>query len=58
MAGRLRKFLWDALAGLALIGLAMLAISFLVGIVKWAVSVALLLAVGYVVWRVFKAATS
>ena len=55
--GRLKKFLWDALAGVALIVLAMMALSFLVGIVKWVISAALFLAVGYVAWRVFKALT-
>ncbi len=55
--GRVGKFLWEALSGLALIVLAVIALSFLVGIVRWAVSVALLLAVGYLAWRVFKALT-
>ena len=55
--GRLKKFLWEALSGLALIVLAVIALSFLAGIVRWAVSVALLLAVGYLAWRVFKALT-
>jgi hypothetical protein len=53
--GRLSKFVWQGLAGLALIVVAMMAIGFLVGIVKWVVSMALFLAAGYVVWRIFKA---
>jgi ABC-type polysaccharide/polyol phosphate export permease len=53
--GRLSRFVWQGLAGLSLIIVAMMAIGFLVGIVKWVVSVALFLAAGYVVWRIFKA---
>jgi len=52
---KLSKFIWQGLAGLALIVVAMMAISFLVGIMKWVVSMALFLAAGYVVWRIFKA---
>jgi hypothetical protein len=58
MAGKLSKFVWQGLAGLALVAAALIALSFLVGIVKWVVSMALLLAVGYVVWRIFKAVVS
>jgi len=58
MAGRLGRFVWQGLAGLALIVLALVAVSFLVGIVRWVVSLALFLAVGYIVWRIFKALTA
>ena len=43
------------LAGLAVILLAWFAISLVVGVIKAAVSLALLLAVGYLVWRVLQA---
>ncbi|MBI5490829.1 MAG: hypothetical protein HY905_26080 [Deltaproteobacteria bacterium] len=53
--GKLKNLLLQGLAGLALIVVAWLALSFLVGLVKWVVSMVVLLAAGYVVWRIFKA---
>jgi hypothetical protein len=55
MAGRLQKFVVQGLAGLAIVALFLVGISFLVGVLRWAVSVALLLALGYVAWRILNA---
>ncbi|MBI5498919.1 MAG: hypothetical protein HY907_01640 [Deltaproteobacteria bacterium] len=53
--GKVKNLVLQGLAGLALIAVAWLALSFLVGLVKWVVSMVVLLAAGYVVWRIFKA---
>jgi hypothetical protein len=54
LKGKAKNLLWQALAGLALIVVAVIALKLLYGLLLWAVSAALLLAAGYVVWRIFK----
>jgi len=53
--GKVKNLLMQGLAGLVLIVVAIIAIKFLVGLLQWVVSMVLLLAAGYVVWRIFKA---
>jgi hypothetical protein len=52
MAGRLGKFVWQGLMGLAVVVLVLVGVSFLVGILKAAVSLGALLLLGYVVWKI------
>jgi hypothetical protein len=57
MSGRVGSFVLQGLAGLILIAVALWVLSVVVGMLKWLLSVALLLAVGYLIWRIFRAAT-
>ena len=53
--GKVKILLMQGLAGLMLIVAAIIALKFLVGLVSWLISMALLLVAGYIVWRIFKA---
>lgn len=53
--GKVKNLLMQGLAGLVLIVVAIIALKFLVGLVSWLISMALLLVAGYIVWRIFKA---
>ena len=53
--GKVKNLLMQGLAGLVVIVVAIIALQFVVGLVKWLISMVLMLAAGYVVWRIFKA---
>ena len=55
MAGKLGTFVARGLLGLLVLVLIGIAISFVLGIIKTAISLAILLGVGYLVWRAINA---
>ncbi|MBN1770253.1 MAG: hypothetical protein JXB32_03235 [Deltaproteobacteria bacterium] len=52
MAGRLGRFVWQGLTGLAVVVLVLVGVSFLIGILKAALSVGALLLLGFVIWKI------
>lgn len=55
MAGGTGKFVVQAITGLVLIVVALWVVSLVIGLIKAAVSVAVMLLIGYAAWRLFKA---
>lgn len=52
MAGRIGRFVWRGLTGLAVLALVMVGVSFFIGILKAALSVGALLLIGFVIWKI------
>jgi succinate dehydrogenase hydrophobic anchor subunit len=55
VAGGTGKFVVQAITGLVLIVVALWVVSLVIGLIKAAVSVAVMLLIGYAAWRLFKA---
>ncbi|NMC72022.1 MAG: hypothetical protein GYA57_18470 [Myxococcales bacterium] len=52
MAGRLGRWLWRVLTALVVVAAVLVGVSLLVGILKAVLSVAALLLLGFVIWKI------